>query len=222
MLWEIDIHPAEGQPDRAAERLVSTARELGLAKELTAATARGFLIQGESLERAAVEKLANDLLTDTVVERAVVGRVGVCEDTETGTQGEKEHQVTVLLKPGVMGPVAQSALAAAADLGVYPDAFATVRKYWLTGASQEEIKSLGERLLANDAIEHVYFGPLALGRLELGQLYQFELRTTAIRDLDDAGLMQLSREGQLYLQLAEMQTIRQQFGALGANQQTWN
>ena len=72
-----------------------------------------------------------------------------------------------------------------------------------------------QRLLANDAIEQVYFGPLALARLELGHVFPFELRTTAVRELDDAGLARLSREGQLYLQLAEMQTIQQHFRDLG-------
>src|SRR5258708_1615732 len=122
MLWEIDIHPAEGQRDRAAERLASAARELGLASELRAATARGYLAQGESLDRAAVEKLANELLADAVVERAVVGRVGdAClNQPGAGVNGVAGPCVTVLLKPGVMDPVAQSAMEAAADLGVRP------------------------------------------------------------------------------------------------------
>ncbi len=37
----------------------------------------------------------------------------------------------------------------------------------------------------------------------------------AIRELDDDALVRLSREGQLYLQLAEMQTIRAYFCELG-------
>ena len=76
MLWEIDIHPAEGQPDRAGERVASTARELGIGDGLHVAAARGYLIQGESLEREDVERLAGELLADHVVERAVIGRVG--------------------------------------------------------------------------------------------------------------------------------------------------
>ena len=216
MLWEIDIHPAEGQPDRAAERVTSAARELGLASELQASTARGYLVQGAKLERADIERLASELLADSVVERVDIGRVGVAADKKTTRRGEIEATcVTVLLKPGVMDPVAQSAMVAAADLGIRPEALATVRKYWLSGALDTEIKSLGERLLANDAIEQVYYGPLPLDQLELGRPYRFELRVTAIRDLDDEALARLSREGQLYLQLAEMQTIRQHFCDLG-------
>ncbi|HEX3600473.1 MAG TPA: AIR synthase-related protein, partial [Lacipirellulaceae bacterium] len=212
MLWEIEIHPADGQPDRAAERLAVAARELGLANNLRAATARGYLVQGDSLDQTTVQKLAQELLADAVVEQAAVRNIGEKNDTRRhGTA----LSITVLLKPGVMDPVAQSALTAANDLGIHPEAVATVRKYWLSGVSDAEIKSLGERLLANDAIEQVYFGPLTLDQLELGRLYRFDLRTTAIRDLSDEALTRLSREGQLYLQLPEMQTIRQHFRDAG-------
>jgi phosphoribosylformylglycinamidine synthase len=240
MLWEIDIHPAEGQPDRAAERIATAARELRIADDLNVAAAHGFLVQGENLSREQVERLANELLADVVVERAVIDCVG-----QTRRQGDKEtrreagevpagkspclpvslspglpdatHVVTVLLKPGVMDPVAQSAVAAAAELGISAQAIATLRKYWFSGATDAEVQAVGTRLLANDAIEQVVFGPLRLDRLEIGRPYHFELRTVAIRELDDDALVRLSREGQLYLQPAEMQTIRQYFRDLGRN-----
>ena len=48
MLWEIDIHPADGR-DRAGERVAASARELGLVKDLKVAAAHGFLVQGAAL-----------------------------------------------------------------------------------------------------------------------------------------------------------------------------
>ncbi len=180
---------------------------------MTAASARGYLVEGRSLDRAAIDKLAEGLLVDPIVERAEVAQIDSSANAKDVTHADP-FLVTVLLKSGVMDPVAQSALSAAADLGVRPAAFATTRKYWFTGASEDDIRSLATRLLANDAIEQVCFGPLSLKRLEVGRPYHFELRTTSVRDLDDAGLMQLSREGQLYLQLAEMQTIQRYFREL--------
>jgi phosphoribosylformylglycinamidine synthase len=232
MLWEIDIHPAAGEPDRTGERVAAAARELGLAERLHVAAAHGYLVQGDTLSRAQVEDLAHRLLVDSVVERAVVGHVGdYCLDdcglrmadcglNELNPKSEIRNpkspiNVTVLLKPGVMDPVAQSALVAAADLGIRPQAIATLRKYWIVGANDDHIESLSSRLLANDAIEQAYIGPLAISRLEVGQPYRFELRTVPVRELDDDALMRLSRDGQLYLQLAEMQTIRQHFRDLG-------
>ena len=47
-----------------------------------------------------------------------------------------------------MDPVAQSALAASSDLGVQPAAIATARKYWIKGASDAQIASLGEKNVA--------------------------------------------------------------------------
>lgn len=246
MLWEIDIHPADSpaegpaRPDRAAERIAAAARELGLADDLHVATARGYLLQGPSLDRGQVEMLAEKLLTDTVVERVVIGRPGnaqlsqqpsrlsgrACSTRPPGASPAAHSldsrlstddccSVTVLLKPGVMDPVAQSVGVAAADLGVSADAVASFRKYWFSGARREEIEAVSRRLLANDAIEHIVIGPLELERLELGQSYRFELRTVPVRELNDQALMQLSRGGQLYLQLAEMQTIRQYFRDAG-------
>jgi phosphoribosylformylglycinamidine synthase len=213
MLWEIDIHPAAGERDRAAERLIASARELGLADGLQVATARGYLIQGDALDRSAIDRLASELLVDTVVERAVVGEVG--DNCLAATRRGARECVTVLLKPGVMDPVAQSALLAAADLGIRPQAVASLRKYWFDGAREAEIQSVASRLLANDAIEQVFFGPLALDRLEVGRPYKFDMRTVKVRELDDDALMRLSRDGQLYLQPAEMQTIRARFRELG-------
>ncbi|HEX5472160.1 MAG TPA: phosphoribosylformylglycinamidine synthase subunit PurL [Lacipirellulaceae bacterium] len=231
MLWEIDLHPAEGQPDRAGERVAASARELGIASDLHVAVVRGYLLQGDTLTRADAERLASELLTDRVVERAVIGQVGENSlniapsriiDTRTSRRGEQENYspngqqiINVLLKPGVMDPVAQSIMTAANELRIRPQAIATLRKYWVTSGDETQIELLGSRVLANDAIEQVYFGPLALDHLELGRRYEFYLRTVAIRDLDDERLMMLSRDGQLYLQLPEMQAIRQHFRDLG-------
>jgi phosphoribosylformylglycinamidine synthase II len=218
MLWEIDLHPAADEPDRAAARVAAAARELGLAGDLHVAAARGFLLQGKSLDRAQVQRLANELLTDLVVEAPVIGEVreaSLYQSPGRLANGECGQCVTVLLKPGVMDPVAQSTLVAAADLGVAAEAVMTLRKYWFAGADESTIREVSSRLLANDAIEQVVYGPLPLEQLELGRPYEFALRTVPVRDLYNDALVKLSREGQLYLQLPEMQTIRQHFRELG-------
>ncbi len=185
-------------------------RRVGSGPELECCHCSRISVAGCRVSRERVEQLARELLADTVVERAIIRQVGSRESEPQGATS-----VTVLLKPGVMDPVAQSVMSAAADLGVEPEAVASFRKYWLAGASDAEIRAVSQRLLANDAIEQVVLGPLQLDRLELGQPYRFELRTVPIRELDDDALVRLSREGQLYLQPAEMQTIRAHFHDLG-------
>jgi phosphoribosylformylglycinamidine synthase II len=214
MLWEIDIHPIAGLPDREAERVASIAAELGIAKNLTIHSARGFLLESESLTLAQAEQLANELFADGTVERAMLAQVGD-EKLVASPNGADPALLQVLLKPGVMDPVAQSAEAAVSDFGFSLNALRTLKKYWISGASQQQLDAISTRILANDAIEQTVAGPLPFNRLQIGSEYQFQLRTTPLKDLDDAGLMRLSREGQLYLQLAEMQTIQKYFADLG-------
>ncbi|HEY1600846.1 MAG TPA: phosphoribosylformylglycinamidine synthase subunit PurL [Pirellulales bacterium] len=211
MLWEVDIYPALGQPDRAAARLAAEAAELELTDALDAIVARGYLIEGQ-LTREDVQRIARELLSDAIVERTVIGQVGESALTEPPHGGGQV--VHVLPKPGVMDPVAQSALAAIADLGVKATAVRTFRKLWVRGLARERLDRLCAKLLANDAIEQAIVGPLNFERLEVGAPYDFQLRHVALAALDDAALMRLSREGQLYLSLEEMRTIQAHFHSL--------
>ncbi len=207
-LWEIDIYPADNEPDRKAERIAAEATELGVAENLPVKTARGFLLEGE-LDEAAARRVAEELLADAVVERAVVAKVGD-PLLHTPTNGHP-RLVHVLPKPGVMDPVAQSAEGAIRELNIDVTAVRTLDKYWLGDVTDERLNRLCSKLLANDSIEQVVVGPLEMDRLEVGSPYEFELVTVPIRALDDSGLEKLSKEGQLYLTLVEMQTIQQRF-----------
>ena len=212
MLWEVDIYPAEGQPDRAALQVAADAADLGLARDLAVTVATGFLIQGD-LDAEAVVRVARQLLADAVVERFVVAPAG---DAQLATAPpNRPRLVHVLPKPGVMDPVAQSTLAAIRDFGLNVEAVRTLRKYWLGPMADDSLRTLAAKLLANDAIEQVAVGPLNLRRLELGSNYQFRLATVPLDRMDDAALSRLSLEGQLYLSLEEMQAIQAQFRSLG-------
>ncbi len=117
-------------------------------------------------------------------------------------------------KPGVMDPVAQSAMQAIADLGLRAEAVRTLKKYAVGGLPAEKLPLLCSKVLANDAIEQVIVGPLSFDRLQVGSPYEFRLVAVPIGAMDDAALERLSREGQLYLSLAEMRTIQAHFRAL--------
>ena len=99
-------------------------------------------------------------------------------------------------------------MSAIADLQINVSAIRTLKKYWLPELDDRAIQRLASKILANDAIEQVVSGPLHFKQLQLGTSYDFDLKTVSIRDLDTAQLDQLSRSGQLYLQTAEMKTIR--------------
>jgi len=216
MLWEVDIYPAAGEPDRLGSGVAQAAQQLGVAERLRVAAGHGYLLQG-TLTAADVERIARQLLVDGVVERPLIAALGdarLVDSTAAGLNGGAWQVVYVLPKPGVMDPVAQSALAAIADLDVQVGAVRTLRKIWLDGVSSETLERLCSRVLANDAIEQVFVGALPFTQLELGSPYQFKKVTVPLRSLDDDALTRLSREGQLYLSLVEMQTIQAHFSSL--------
>ncbi len=212
MLWEVDIYAAAGQPDLLGREAAQSAVQMGLAGEPAIVGARGYLIEGE-LSRAEVELLAAELLADAVVERTVIGRIG---DHALNTPPDGTMRlVHVLPKPGVMDPVAQSAQAAIADLGITAEAVRTLKKYWLGALPDEQLGLLCTKVLANDAIEQVVPGPLDFQSLDVGAPCEFELVSVPLGEMDDQSLMRLSLQGQLFLSLTEMQTIRDHFRTLG-------
>ncbi|MEI7685526.1 MAG: AIR synthase related protein, partial [Planctomycetota bacterium] len=206
MLWEIEILPNHSDPETHRVN-----QEVGLLTHRSDAhpvslASRGFLVEGE-LTKDDAERLAHDLLVDALVE---TGRVGSLNDFTS-------HQdlaafATVLLRPGVMDPVAQSVEGAARDLGIKLASVRTFRRYYAKDPIPEATRSLlFRRVLGNEAIEQVVGGPLAVEHLTLGSEYRFQKITVPIRTLDDAGLAKLSKTGQLSLNLAEMRSIQKHF-----------
>lgn len=209
MLWEVEIRPGIKEIDREGQRIVQEARALGAASIQTVRSAHSFLLQGSALNESDVQQAAMTLLVDPVVENFRV----ICVSSTAASpnaNGSAEPLLNVLYKPGVTDNVALSTQKALIDLGFTVDAVATTRKYWFaTDVSAVELDRLSKRVLANDAVERVIAGQLKMDKIGAGSDYQFHLRCVPIREMNDDALMHLSKHGQLYLSLAEMQTIRQ-------------
>ena len=212
-LWQIDIYPAENEIDREGARTSEEIHELGIGDDVSVVFARGFLVQGE-IDGAQAERLAQSLLADSVTERTVVAKAGEPVLNEPPTKDDELRLVNVLPKPGVMDPVAASTINAAQDIGFDVHSVRTMRKYWISGVDDSTFQAICRRALSNDSIEQVVTGPLEMEQLDVGTAYDFELVRVPIRGLSDDELETLSREGQLYLTLVEMQTIRDHFVSL--------
>src|SRR5262249_14220322 len=132
MLWEVVIRARGGDPER---RRVAEDYDLlthsGKGESLVAGTVRGYLLQGDLGDEENRRRLA-DLLVDPVVEDVHVGPLN------SAPTGSGARTLTVLLKPGVMDPVAESVLAAAADLSVKLEAVSTFRRYFLAADGADE------------------------------------------------------------------------------------
>ena len=209
MLWEVEIRPGDGEVDREGRRVLAEARALGAATIREVAAARSFLIEGE-LDQSAAEGAVAHLLADRVVEHCTVRKLPASDGNGGG------QLLNVLFKPGVTDNVGETATRALRELGLKVERVATGRKYRVNAdADEADVGRLSSKVLANDAIEHVLRGPLQLDSLALGSEYRFQLTRVPLREMDDAALMRLSKEGQLYLSLAEMQTVQRHFRELG-------
>ncbi len=202
MLWEVEIHPLgrDGERDRVCDEFdLLTSSKRGA--DLVTATSRGYLLDGH-LGAPDVEQLCDELLIDRLVERAEVRELGTPLDRAS---------TTVLLKPGVTDNVADSVTAAATDLGFAVEQARTFRRYYGPAADAADRDLIARKVLANGAIEQVVTGPLHATNLAVGRPYTFRLVVVPLRDLDDTGLLKISRDGQLALSLDEMRTVQAHF-----------
>jgi phosphoribosylformylglycinamidine synthase II len=215
MLWEVEIFATGPDAERLRvaqeyDLLTHTRREggpaatqIGPGADAIAKTSRGFFLQG-SLSKAQVERLADELLVDPLVERGEVHSA-----KSAGAPGSD----TVLLKPGVMDPTAMSVIAAARDLRIELDTVHTFRRYYWNDV-RSEIAIMTKKVLCNEAIEHIVSGTISATDLGSAAAYHFQRIVVPIRTLADAGLVKLSRDGQLSLTLDEMKTIQAHFCGL--------
>jgi phosphoribosylformylglycinamidine synthase len=211
MLWEVDVSLRDPAGDHAAREVVAGATELGVAGCGRARTAAGWLIEGD-LSRADVERLAATLLADPVTESFVADELGAAR--LVAPLDGLPTVVHVLPKAGVTDPAGLSAQAAAAALG-HRVAIRSLRKYWLPPLEAAAVERLAARLLANDAIQDVVAGPLAIATLSGGRTWRFVQETIPLAGLDDAALERLSRDRCLALSVRELHAARDHFAALG-------
>ena len=209
MLWEIEIRPAERHPDREGERVLAELKDFDGASVRTVKSARSFLVEG-NLEKADAQNAAERLLVDPVMEELRVHRPNGSSSNDGSEKGF--HLLNVLYQPGVTDNVGGSTQTALSELGFDVENVATCRKYWIDDdVSQDDLELLERKILANEAIERVVHGPLEVDSIGMGSPYTFELKSIPIRQMDAEQLQQLSKTGQFYLNLVEMQTIQRFF-----------
>ncbi len=203
----IEVHPAAPADDPRGAAVLAEVREMGLADALRAVhTARVFLIES-TLEPAATERIAVELLADPVNQRPVTGARPPADDAAT---------VEVHYKPGVMDPVAQSTRDAIVEMLGEVDRLEvrTGFRYDFDGATPDQARVIAQRLLANTVIQELSTEPLHPGSFVEAAAYELNRVHVPIRELDDAALQRMSREAHLFLSLHEMQAIRDYYRAL--------
>ena len=209
MTYRVELRSKDGFGDPHADGVLTHIRELDIDTVQAVRHARLFFLFGVDSE-ADAQRIAQELLVDPVMEtctvRSEVSDADACDSFAT---------VEVHLQPGVMDPVAASAESAVREMGISIEGILTGRRYELIGdVSDEQRNTIATRLLANAVIEDAYY-EAHMAEAHPGTPYQLDVKTVAICDLDDDGLMQLSDDNDMFLNLTEMKGIQEYYRGKG-------
>jgi len=216
-VFRVEVRPRTGEPDPQGARLLAQAKQ-ALGNITGMHTARIYLIQAPFSEGQA-HAVAQELLTDPVNQVATLGARPV---------DDRHSMLEVHYQPGVMDPVAQSARSAICEMlsGLTPESVEvrTGFRYDFdpTGGdagadrpSEEALRRFAEGTLANPVIQDIHTSPFVPEAFPLGHTYELCITHIAIRELEDDALVKLSRDGHLFLSLAEMHAVRDHYREIG-------
>ena len=207
--WRFEVFGRPGFPDVHGSSVLEDIKELGISSVEAVQSAKVSLIEAD-FDQDFAERLAKELLADQVCEQYYIGRSGPTAGLAKATL------IEVHLKSGVTDPVAESVMTAIADMGVKANNVRTARKYVLLGdITTGQADTIAKKILANDCIEVVLVGNEAEPPSPHLKPYELRIVHWPIRDLDDKGLIALSKQKDLFLSLVEMQTIQKYYQKLG-------
>ena len=207
--WRIEVFNRRGFSDVQGKKVLEDIRELGIHSVEAVQSARVFLMEGD-FDKNFAERAAKELLADPVCEEYYTGRSGAPAGLAKATL------IEVHLKSGVTDPVAESVMTAVADMGVKVNNVRTARKYVLLGdIKPKQAEAIAKKILANDCIETVLIGNEAEPPNPNLKPYELKIVHWPICELDDDGLIRMSKEKDLFLNLAEMRTIQKYYREIG-------
>ena len=209
MLWRVEVKEKDGFYDAAGESVKKDIIDLGFKNKVKEVKfIYVYLIEG-NINETQLKKISEELLIDPVTQEYAYKRA---------IFDEKESKVVeVAYNPGVMDPVEDSAKKAIRDLGIESvTAVKTTKRYLIKGKlSKVEIHSIAEKILYNKVIQHIVKGASII--YPEPPAYQFKLIKVDLIRASDKRLKGISKIGQLFLSLEEMQTIRKYFKKLKRN-----
>ncbi len=207
--WRFEVFNGSGFSDVHSNSVLEDIQELGIGSVEAVQSATVFLVEAD-FDEGFAKRVAKELLTDPVCEEYYMGRSGAPAGLAKATL------IEIHLKSGVTDPVAESVMAAVADMGVKAHNVRTARKYVLLGdITSSQADTIAKKILANDCIEVVLIGNEAEPPSPHLKPYELQIVHWPIRDLDDDGLVALSKDKDLFLNLVEMQTIQKYYRELG-------
>ena len=210
MEWKIEIRNRKGVFDPLGNGIKKNIKDLDISGVKKVNVSQVFIISGDIAESDA-KRIAEELLADPITEEYLL------EAEDIGGKADG-RAVEIAYNSGVMDPVEESTRKAIKDMGIYGvKSLRTEKKYFIEGKiTESDFKNICERLLYNKVIQHVVKGHSAKSMAQSSG-YKFKLITVDMLGADDKRLMKISKDGQLFLNLKEMQEIKKYFKKLGRN-----
>ncbi len=212
MLYRIEISPKNGFIDTVGQGIKKDIQDLGIGGIKKVEVHNLYLIDA-SLDSEEIKLISEELLIDKITQRYIIN------DSFLEENLPNTCLIEVAYNPGVMDPVEESCRKAIADLGFNQvNSIHTAKRYVLTGKiTQAAAEVIAEKLLYNKVIQHV----IRKIEIESGKTkpaeYKFKLLEVNLLGVDSNQLERLSKEGQLFLNLAEMKQIKNYFSKIGRN-----
>ncbi|MDD5596003.1 MAG: phosphoribosylformylglycinamidine synthase subunit PurS, partial [Candidatus Omnitrophica bacterium] len=209
MPYKIEVKDKAGIFDAVGNGVKKDILDLGLGSIRQVRFAQVYSIEG-NLSAEEIKKICAELLLDKVSQDYSIQRT-------VSLKGNGPYNVIeVAYNPGVMDPVEDSVLKGIRDLGIDGvSSVKTAKKYYLKGKlTPLQLKTIAEKLLYNKLIQHV----VSQEHQAKAQVdYEFKLFSVDLLSASDKRLSEISRKGQLFLNLAEMLQIKKYFQKHGRN-----
>jgi len=213
MIWRVEVKQKDGVLDPIGGSIARDIIDLGFDVSQVRVVSV-YLLEG-NISREEIKRIGDELLVDTIVEQYSF-------DLKLPLQSASHHVVEIAYNPGVMDPVEASTLKGIRDLGVTGiTAVRTARQYHIHGKLTEaQLGAVTGRVLMNKLIQHVVRDPshvpATLG-LGVSSTSKFDVIIVDLIGADNKKLSEISRAGQLYLNLDEMKAVQAHFKKEGRN-----
>ena len=217
MFWRIEVENKPGVFDAQGDTAKKGIKDLRVEGVKSVCVREVYILYG-GLKEADVKTIAENILVDRVIQQYQIFNE---DNIGSGNIPENTIAVEVAHNLGVMDPWEASITKAVKDLGIEKlDDVKTAKLYLLeTVLDLKKIKSLAQKIFYNKLIQHTrcnkeIYSKESYLKKDLPK-YKFKLIEVDLLGVDDEKLMQISKEGQLYLSLEEMQAIQRYFRNLG-------
>jgi len=213
MRYKIEVVDKPGIFDAVGQGVRKDIFDLGIKGVTGVKFIQVYLLTGNIAEGQVIN-ICEELLTDKVAQDYKIVSAAERSPAKAG-----QHVAEIAYNPGVMDPVEESVLKGIRDLGISEvESVKTAKKYILYGKiSSAQLRTISDKLLYNKLIQHISSGPAGESDTKHQPGYSFNLVSVDLLSATDKKLMEISKKGQLFLNLDEMRSIRQHFRKLKRN-----